>query len=153
MVLYTSAFYLVGLAISARLRQSATALVACIAVWAGCTIVAPTATAYVVGEVVPLPPERDLKAHSDEINRRLTEECWNGFYETAYAYGRQQGKDYSLFGRSAIYGPVSVGGFAGVFGLFEDAAPMVTDYYGRYEPRQIAAGRDIAEMEYRLVQA
>ena len=152
-LLYTSAFYLAGLAVSSRARQSGTALVACISLWAGCTIVAPTATAYVVGEVVPLPPERELKAQWEEINRRLTEEFWSGFHEMEYAYGRQRGREYSLFGKSAMYGSVSVGGFAGVFGLFRDAAPMVTDYYERFEPRRIAAGQDIAEMEDRLVQA
>ena len=77
-VLYTSAFYLVGLAVSSRARQSGTALVACIAVWAGCTIVAPTMIPYVVGEVVPLPPERELKAQWEEIDHRLGKEFHRG---------------------------------------------------------------------------
>ena len=154
-VLYTSAFYLVGLAVSSRARQSGTALVACIAVWAGCTIVAPTATAYVVGEVVPLPPERELRAQWEEINRRFSKEFWNGFREMENAYRRQHGKDYITLGLTTHYqsGGMMVGGEVGVSELFKEAVPTVTDFYGRFEPRRIAAGRDIAEVEDRLVHA
>ncbi len=152
-VLYTSAFYLVGLAVSARARQSGTALVACIAVWAGGTIVAPTSTAYLVGEVVPLPPERELRAEWEEIRRQFSREFSNGFDEVMHAYGRQLGKDYSLLGTAQQYQSMSLGMAIGVIELFKEAVPAVTGFYGRFEPRRIAAGRDIAEVEDRLVHA
>ena len=152
-LLYTSAFYLAGLAVSSRARLSGTALVACIAVWAGCTIAAPAATAYVVGEVVPLPPERELKAQWEEIDRRLSDEFFDRFMEMGEDYGRRLGRDYSMFGSTMMFADISVGGVAGVSELFRETVPVLTEFYGRFEPRRIAAGRDIAEVEDRLVHA
>ena len=152
-LLYTSAFYLAGLAVSARARQSGTALVACIAVWAGCTIVAPTATAYVVGEVVPLPPERELKAQGEEIQRNLRREFAEEVEQLMDDFARRMGVEYSPFGWAQQYSRVSVGNTVGAVGLFTEAIPFLTGFYGGFEPRRIAAGRDIAEVEDRLVHA
>ena len=162
-VLYTSAFYLVGLAVSSRARQSGTALVACIAVWAGCTIVAPTATAYVVGEAAPLPPERELRAQWEEINRQFTREFFSGFGKLEEEFGRRMETDHGKattsspsFGLTTHMQGMSVDGVGGMVGfseLFKESIPVLTEFYGRHESRRIAAGGDIAEVEDRLVHA
>ncbi len=156
MLLYTSTFYLVGLAVSSRVRQSGTALVACISVWAGCTIVAPTATAYVVGEIAPLPPERELRSQWEEIDRRVNDEFWTGFRAMEKAYARQLGVThlgYGILGKSFTHVPMSVGEIVLVGEPDREAIPKLTSFYGRFEPLRIAAGRDIAELEDRLILA
>ena len=156
-LLYTSAFYLAGLAISSRARQSGTALVACISVWAGCTILAPTATAYVVGELVPLPPERELKTQWEEIEHRFSSEFWTRFQELRDAYSSQLGEMHrraGIFGgKGMIRVPAFVGEVALILGLFREATPVLTTFYGRFEPRRITTGREIAKVEDRLVLA
>ena len=152
-VLYTSAFYLVGLAISARVRQSGTALVACIAVWAGCTIVAPTMVPYVVGEVVPLPPERELRAQWEEIEHQFVRAFVEEFRRLREDFGRRMGMDYGSFGLGMGYARVSLGTIAFIEVMYTEAIPILTSFYGRFEPRRTAAGRDIAEVEDRLVHA
>lgn len=151
--LYTSAFYLVGLAVSSRVRQSGTSLVACIAVWAGCTIVAPTMIPYAVGELVPLPPERELRAQWEEIERQSRKEFFSGFGKTEEGFGRRMGVDYGMFGLTTHMQTMAVGGMVRFSELFRESIPVLTEFYGRYEPRRIAAGGDIAEVEDRLVHA
>ncbi len=155
-VLYTSAFYLVGLAVSSRVRESGMALVACISVWAGCTIVAPSATAYVVGEIAPLPPERELRSQWEEIDRRVRDEFWTGFREVEKAYAPQFGAKHlrhRILGTGSIQIPMYVGEVVLVQEPKEDAIPKLASFYGRFEPLRIAAGRDIAELEDRLILA
>ena len=152
-VLYTSAFYLAGLAVSSRARQSGTALVACIAVWAGCTIVAPTMVPYVVGEVVPLPPERELRAQSEEIEHQVDGAFHEEFDRLEEDFGRRMGLDGVMFGLGTMYSRVSLGSITVIEVMYTEAIPILTSFYGRFEPRRIAAGRDIAEVEDRLVHA
>ncbi len=152
-VLYTSAFYLVGLAVSSRARQSGTALVACIAVWAGCTIVAPAMVPYVVGEVVPLPPERELRAQWEEIARQMGREFSEEFERLSEEFGRRMGMDFGMFGLGVRYSGASLGSIRVIQGMYTEAIPFLASFYGRFEPRRMAAGRDIAEVEDRLVQA
>ena len=152
-VLYTSAFYLAGLAVSSRVRQSGTALVACIAVWAGCTIVAPTMIPYVVGEVVPLPPERELRAQWEDIEHQMSREFSEEFERLMEDFGRRMGMDYGMFGRGIGYAGVSLGSIRVIKGMYTEAIPILASFYGRSEPRRMAAGRDIADVEGRLVQA
>ena len=152
-VLYTSAFYLAGLAVSSRARQSGTALVACIAVWAGCTIVAPTMVPYVVGEVVPLPPERELRAQWEEIAHQMGREFSEEFERVMEDFGRRMGMDYGMFGLGIRYSGVSLGSIRVIQAMYTEAIPFLASFYGRFEPRRMAAGRDIAEVEDRLVHA
>ena len=152
-VLYTSAFYLAGLAVSSRARQSGTALVACIAVWAGCTIVAPAMVPYVAGEVVPLPPERELRAQWEEIAHQMGREFNEEFERVREEFGRRMGMDYGMFGRGIRYSGASLGSIRVIQGMYTEAIPFLASFYGRFEPRRMAAGRDIAEVEDRLVQA
>ena len=151
-VLYTSAFYLVGLAVSSRARQSGTALVACIAVWAGCTIVAPAMVPYVVGEVVPLPPERELRAQWEEIDHRLGKDFHRGLHDLEKEFARQMEPGYwGLLGVGQTYSTLSVGSVAGYYRLYREAVPFLTGFYRDFEPRRMAAAKDIAELEDRLV--
>lgn len=152
-VMYTSAFYLVGLAVSSRVRQSGTALVACIAVWASCTIVAPTMIPYVVGEVVPLPPERELRAQWEEIHRQMSREFNEEFDRLSEDFGRRMGMDYGMFGLAVRWSTVPLGSIRTIRGMYTEAIPILASFYGRFEPRRMAAGRDIADVEDRLVQA
>ena len=152
-VLYTSAFYLVGLAVSSRVRQSGTALVACISVWAGCTMVAPTMIPYVVGEVVPLPPERELKAQWEEIDHQLGSDFHKGLHKLDRDFGRHMGVGYSSLGWGPRYSSMSVGDVVGFYGLYTEAIPFLNGFYSRFEPRRVAAGREVAEVEDRLVNA
>ncbi len=151
--LYTSAFYLVGLAVSSRARQSGTALVACIAVWAGCTVVAPTMVPYVVGELVPLPPERELRAQWEEIERQMNREFRKEFGRLEEDFNHRMGVDHGFFGLGALYSGVPLGRITVIQDIFAEAIPFLASFYGRFEPRRIAAGGDIAEVEDRLVHA
>ena len=152
--LYVSAFYLVGLAISAHCRGSGTSLVACMAVWVGCTVVGPTTVSYLVGELYALPSARQLDAQRNERLRVFRSE-WSkrlSALEEDFERRRPEGEPYG-FGLMTSYQSSPLGTVMVLHDLYLEAVPLLTAFYGEFEPRRIQCGEDIAEIEDRLVQA
>ena len=141
-LVYISVFYLMGLCISVRVAQSPTALVLAIFVWSLTTIVLPTTTAYLVGELMPLPSEREL-IHERES---LKNELWTEFNDSLNRIRGEQG-----FGLSYHFDGRKLGPFVWVSGVFKEAAPLLRKFYAENEPRRIACAEQIARLEDRLV--
>ena len=76
-LLYASVFYLLGLWLSVRVARPATGLVVAISIWAVLTVVVPTGSAYLVGELMPMEGEREareVREGAETSDRRLWEE-------------------------------------------------------------------------------
>ena len=68
-LLYASVFYLLGLWLSVRFDRPATGLVVAISIWAVLTVVVPTASAYLVGELMPMEGEREAREVREQVAR------------------------------------------------------------------------------------
>ena len=157
-LVYISVFYLIGLCISVRVGHSATALVFAIFVWALTTIVLPTTTAYLVGELMPLPSERELMHERHRLSRELSEKFHTSLAKAIQGKetSKEIGDEIELpaiheMGLEQSFWKASLGPFVAVGGLFREAAPILKEFYGKMEPRRIAYGEQMLRLEDRLV--
>ena len=132
-----SVFYLVGLCLSVRVERPATCLLLAISIWALVTVIVPTTTSYLVGELTPMEGEKAAMQERKAAERRI---------------------GYQLGGLGEIIrqdGPGGWGRMGGAFlrdtriltGYSRELYPQVQAFYAEYEPRRIVDAEEIGRLE------
>ena len=139
-LLYASLFYLLGLWLSVRVDRPATGLVVAISIWAVLTVVVPTASAYLVGEMMPMEGEREAR----EVRKQVEQEEIN--------QGRLQKlmdllREERLPGGHRRYGPYSAIGS----GFYRELTPKVQAFYGEREPERIRYAERIGRLDDQIL--
>ena len=139
-LLYASVFYLLGVCLSVYVDRPATGLVVAISIWAVLTVVVPTASAYLVGELMPMEGEREAREARENVEQ----------YEIGYGSMRELRElleEERLPGGSRRYG----GGFLQDMiigsGFHRELIPKVQAFYAEYEPQRIRDAERIGRLD------
>lgn len=140
-LVYMSVFYLIGLCLSVRVRLPATALVLGMLIWTLTTIVLPTASSYLVGEMMPMRTEPAAREAREKAERDFREE-FRGLYEIV-----DEGRGYGFTSfRSSTLGEYITGN-----GFLREIVPKMQAFYAEIEPRRARAAEEIGRLEDRIM--
>lgn len=142
-LLYASLFYLLGLWLSVRVDRPATGLVVAISIWAVLTVVVPTASAYLVGELMPMEGEREARevrkqVRQEELNKRRFSEVVD-LLQGPLPIGPR------LFSGGYLEG-IAIGS-----GLYRELVPKVQAFYAEYEPHRIREAEKIGRLDDQIL--
>ncbi len=139
-LLYASVFYLLGLWLSVRVDRPATGLVVAISIWAVLTVVLPTASAYLVGELMPMEGEREAREVRENVER----------YEIGYGslselhelvQGDRLARGHVRFGGGFLKDTVIGSGF------HRELISKIQAFYGQHEPQRIRDAEKIGRLD------
>lgn len=151
MLTYLSVFYWIGLFISIRVEHSTTALISAILVWALTTIIAPTCTTYLVGELSELPSEQDLRLE----RAKKIEEFYNE-YESLLSPIKEEAKrkfGFDFFALGGEWDSFDIGPYWKTNRPYKETTPLLQKFFGKIEPRRMQYAQYIAQLEERVVSA
>ena len=135
--LYLSVFYLVGLYLSIRVDRPATCLILGISIWVLFTVVLPTTSAYLVGELMPMDREAVARQERQAAERRIGYGM-NDLTELVRSDGLPvRGRSGGGFLRDTMIGS----------GFHREQIPKIQAFYSQYELRRIAAAEEIGDLE------
>ena len=137
-LLYASVFYLLGVCLSVYVDRPATGLVVAISIWAVVTVVVPTASAYLVGELMPMEGEREAREVRDGAEtseRRL----WDELAKVT--------REDRLPGSWVQYG----GGMIIGSGFSRELIEKAQAFYGDYEPQRIRDAEKIGRLDDQIL--
>ena len=143
-LLYASVFYLLGLWLSVRVDRPATGLVVAISIWAVVTVVVPTGSAYLVGELMPMEGEREAREVREHVE------------QVEIGYGRMRElrelleEDRLPSGNRRFSGGFLDGMIIGS-GFHRELIPKVQAFYGENEPQRIRDAEKIGRLDDQIL--
>ena len=137
-LLYASVFYLLGLCLSVHVDRPATGLVMAISIWAVLTVVLPTGSAYLVGELMPMEGEREAREVREGVER---DHGWvvSDLMETMREEGLPLG--HSRYGQFSAIGS----------GFYRELIPKIQALYGEREPKRIRYAEKIGRLDDQIL--
>ena len=140
--LYLSIFYLVGLCLSIRVDRPATCLILGISIWVLFTVVLPTTSAYLVGELMPMDRETAARQERQAAERRIGYNMGN-----LMDLVRADGLPASCrWGGEGFLRDIMIGS-----GFHRELIPKIQDFNAQNELRRIAAAEEIGDLEDRVL--
>ncbi len=140
-LLYASVFYLLGLWLSVRVDRPATGLVVAISIWAVVTVVVPTGSAYLVGELMPMEGEREAREVRENVEQ----------YEIGWGWQSELVElieEENLPGPRLSYrNPAFLRGMVVGSGFYRELIPRVQAFYGAHELRRIRDAERMGRLE------